>query len=162
MVFSRTLRAFSAKFFPQSLQSTALQEREPHHSLSPASSDRTPRAPGTLQIPIEPRLAPPLPIPVPVIINPRTRTQEAKERMSRWTNHNPHMPSPDNQIPRLRPRYPLKSLHPVVQIIRRRVRVRKPRSLINRMHQVGAIALSRPRILRAQRHPNHRLPILRT
>jgi hypothetical protein len=127
-----------------------------------AVRQRASRAPIILYVAIKPRLSPPAPIPAPVIIRPRPRTQKTEKHVPRRTNHNPRMSPPHHQIPSLRLRHSLKSFHSVIKIVRTRIGIRKPRPLVNRMHQMRAIALRVARRFRIERGSNHRQPVVRT
>jgi hypothetical protein len=128
----------------------------------PPARQRASRASGILQVAIKPRLSPANPVLILVVVNPRPGMQKTEEGMLRRSDDNPHVPPPHHQIPRLRPRDALKSLHPVVEIVGRRIRIRKARTSIHRMHQMRAVPLCGSRRFRVQRGRNHRAPIGRT
>ena len=56
-----------------------------------------------------------------VVVGPRTRTQETEEHVPRWSDNNPHMPMPNNQIASLRVKNAAKTHQAVIEIIGARV-----------------------------------------
>jgi hypothetical protein len=88
--------------------------------------------------------------------------QKAEEDVPRRSDHNPRVPRPHHQIPRLRLRHSLKSCNPLIEIVRARIGIRKARPLVNRMHQMRAVVLRIARRLCIERGSNHRQPIVRT
>jgi len=85
---------------------------------------------------VEARLPAAFPIATIVVVDLWAFAQEAEEGVVCGMNHNSDMPAPHNQVRRLGPRYPLKSLDPEIEIFRVRIFVRKACPLIDGMHQV--------------------------
>ena len=88
--------------------------------------------------------------------------QKTEEDVPRRSYDNSRVPGPHHQIPGLRLRYSLKSSNPVVEIVGTRIGVGKARPLVNRMHQMRAVALRGARSFRIERGGNHCQPIVRT
>jgi hypothetical protein len=82
--------------------------------------------------------------------------------MPRRSDHNSRMPPPHHQIRSLRLRHSLEAWRTVVQVVRTRVRIRKSRPLVDRMHHVRAVMLRVSWRFRIQRRGNHRQPVIRT
>ena len=109
-----------------------------------------------LYVSIKARLSAGFPVAVPVVVNSGSRAQQAQELVSGGTNHNSHMPVPDDEIGWLGMHYLTEFGHTVVQIIGIGIRVRKTSALINGVHQMRAITAGIARPFRVQRHGDHR------
>jgi len=128
----------------------------------PPARQRASRASSTLQVAIKPRLSSALPVSTPIIVSSRPGMKKTEEDVPRRSDDNSRVPRPHHQIPGLRLRYSLKSLDPVVETVGTRIGVWKARSLVNRMHQMRAVALGVARRFRIERGGNHCQPIVRT
>ncbi len=131
-------------------------------SLAHSASHRASNTTILLHVAIEPGLSPTAPVSASVIIRPRPAAQKTEEHVPRRSDHNSRMPPPHHQIRSLRLRHSLKSRRPVVQVVRTRVRIRKSRPLVDRMHHVRAVMLRVSWRFRIQRRGNHRQPVIRT
>jgi hypothetical protein len=128
----------------------------------PPARFRASRAGMILQIAIKPWLSATAPVCALVVIRSRPGAQKAEEDVPRRSDHNPRMPVPHHQIRGLRLRDPLKSFHPIVEIVGIRIGVGKPRSLVNCMHEVRAVVFREARCLCIKRGSDYRQPIVRT
>ena len=107
------------------------------------------------------RLSAAFPVLVLVVVNGGSPAQQAQELVARGTNHDPHMPTPDDQVGRLGVCYLAESGRSIVQIIGIGIGVRKSGALINGMHQMRAIAACIARPFGVQSGGDHRGTVAR-
>lgn len=109
-----------------------------------------------LDVAIKARLSAALPVLVLVVVNGGPPAQQAQELVACWTNHDPHMPMPDDEIGRLGMQNLSESGHTVIQIIGVGIRAGKSSALINGVHQMRAITACIARPFGVQRDGDHR------
>jgi hypothetical protein len=132
--------------------SALFEPRSPSHRtrLLRASCARA-----VLDVTVEPRLSAIDPVGSVVVINPRPGTHEAEKDVARRSDHNSHVPTPHDQVARLRLPDPLKPMDPGVEIVGAGVGVGKARALINRMYQVRTVVPRISTYFRIERGRDH-------
>ena len=94
----------------------------------------------TLHVAIEARFSSSDPIERVVVVDPRSRSEEAEKYVMRRPDDNSCVSRPHDNVARLRLRNAAKSFNnAVVKIFGTRVRVRKSGALVNRVNQVRAV-----------------------
>ena len=120
-----------------------------------AADRRAPRAGLVFDVPIEPGLPAIDPIGGFVVIDSGPRTHEAEKDVTRWSDNDSHMPTPNDQVTGLRARNPLKALDSDVQIVGAGVGIRKASAFVNRMDQVGTVVPGISTDFRVERGRDH-------
>ena len=94
----------------------------------------------TLHVAIEARFSSSDPIERVVVVDPRSRSEEAEKYVMRRPDDNSCVSRPHDNVARLRLRNAAKSFNnAAVKIFGTRVRVRKSGALVNRVNQVRAV-----------------------
>jgi len=96
-----------------------------------------------------------------VVIQTGAATKGAEKRMMGWLGDDSYVAVPDNQVGGLGLGDPLEPINAVVEIVRIGIGVRKASLLVDRVHQMGAVAFSAPRHLGVQSNSDDRGAILR-
>lgn len=105
-----------------------------------AGIDRGTSCTGSIpDVTIKPRVPSAHPIRSIVAVNSRPGAHEAEEDVLGRSDHNSYMPVPNDEVAGLGVLNPLKSLDPVIEIVRTGVGIRKASTLVNRMHQMRAV-----------------------
>src|ERR1700719_3067828 len=95
----------------------------------------------TLDITIEASLSSTCPIGSFVVVDPRSRTQEAEKDVARRSDDNSDVPAPHHQIARLRPHNSSKPFDSDVEIGGTGVGVGETGSFVYGMNEMGTVAL---------------------